>query len=50
MNEIRRDAAGIEWTHQEEEKSVKEGRGKQAARFLSMDDDFINTTRSFKMP
>lgn len=34
MNEIWRDEAGIKWPHQEEEKSVKEGRGKQAARFL----------------
>lgn len=37
MKEIRRDGAAIKWPHQEEEKSVKEGRGEQAAGFLEMD-------------
>lgn len=37
MNEIHRDEAGIRWRHQVEEKLVREGTGKRAARFLWMD-------------
>lgn len=33
-SKIQRDEAGMKWIHQKEEKSVREGRGKQAAKFL----------------